>query len=91
MMGEYLDSKNTKIDITGLEKSILITQSTTELKIDCPFTFQSMMLVNAEGEVVGRFDKNQNVVFNVSTLSKGSYRLIVNLSEVKILQKEVSI
>jgi GH18 family chitinase len=90
MMGKYLDSKNTKIDISGLENSISISKSTTELKISCPFFVQEMSLVNTKGEAVKSF-KRKSAKVELSSLPKGQYRLLVKLSEVKSLIKEINI
>jgi len=87
MMGKYLDSKNTKIDVSGLEKVISISKSKSELKISCPFAVRSLVLVNKEGKVIESF-KKKNVKIDISSLSKGTYRLLIKLSETKSLQKE---
>lgn len=90
MMGEYLDSKNTKIDISGLEKSISVVKTSSELKISCPFSVQSMSLVNKEGELIIS-TSTKAVDVELANLPKGTYRLVIKLSEVKSLVREIFI
>tara|TARA_B100000809_G_scaffold266316_1_gene328449 strand:- start:1475 stop:2710 length:1236 start_codon:yes stop_codon:yes gene_type:complete len=90
MMGKYLDSKNTKINISGLENSISITKTESELKISCPFSVKSLSLVNSKGKVIESF-KKKKVKIDITSLPKGNYRLLLKLSEVKSLVKEIEI
>lgn len=88
MMGKHLDEKNAKININGLENLVSITKEKKGIKVSCPFNVTSIEIINSKGVSLSN-SKKKTIKIDPSTLSKGKYTFIIQLSDIKSMVKEV--